>query len=74
MSMHSNYPTLCSTGASVSLIEEEVEEIQRNLPDGLPNTLKERVVNVIAKAHNIKDISVESTTQKFLEVFLLNFN
>ena len=61
--------SLFSTGASVSLIEEEVDEIQRNLPAGLPNTLKERVLNVIAKAHNIKDISVESITQKLLEVF-----
>ncbi|XP_066926510.1 serine/threonine-protein kinase SMG1-like [Clytia hemisphaerica] len=56
-----------NTGASVSLIDEEVDGIQCILPEGLPTTLKERVVNVISKAHNIKDISVESNTQKLLE-------
>ena len=53
----------------MSLIDEEVDGINGILPDALPNTIKERVVNVISKAHNIKDISVESITQqKLLEV------
>jgi len=34
----------------------------------LPNSIKERVMLAISKAHNIKDVSVEDEAQRFIEV------
>ena len=59
---------LFSTGC-VQLLDEEMEMIKNHLSVvSVPNSIKERVILAISKAHNIKDVSVEDEAQKFIEV------